>query len=68
MADRLCVRDDPLLGVLVLLTAALGGFAIWSGWMWQGSPPPELVVTTVRGESVTLMGEGAYRYNSVFHG
>jgi hypothetical protein len=68
MADRLCVRDDPLLGMLVLMIAVLGGFAVWSGWMWQGSAPPELVVTTVRGDTVALFGEGAYRYNSVFHG
>ena len=68
MAERLCVRDDPLLATLVLLIAGIGGFAIWSGWMWQGPPPPELVVTTVRGETVALFGEGAYRFNSVFHG
>lgn len=68
MADRLCVRDDPLLATLVLLIAGIGAFSIWSGWTWQGPPPPELVVQTVRGEPVALFGEGAYRFNSVFHG
>lgn len=66
MAERLCVRDDPLLGVLVLLLAGLGGFAVWQGWMWQGAPPPALEVVTARGETVTLFGEGVYRYNPVF--
>lgn len=66
MADRLCVRDDPLLGMLVLLIALLGGFAAWSGWMWQGMPPEVTEVVTVRGETVALFGEGAYRYNPVF--
>lgn len=66
MAERLCVRDDPLLAVLVLLIAGFGGFAAWQGWMWQGPPPPALEVVTVRGETVTLFGEGVYRFNPVF--
>ena len=68
MAERLCVRDDPLLATLVLLIAGIGGFAAWSGWMWQGPPPPELVVQTARGDAVALFAEGAYRYNALFHG
>ena len=67
MAERLCVRDDPLLATLVLVIAGIGGFAAWQGWMWQGSPPPELVITSVRGETVALFGEGVYRHNSVFY-
>jgi hypothetical protein len=67
MAERLCVRDDPLLGVLVLLMAVLGGFAAWSGWMWQGTALEMTQVVTVRGGTVVLMGEGAYRYNPVFN-
>lgn len=66
MAEKLCVRDDPLLAVLVLLIAGFGGFAAWQGWMWQGPPPPSLEVVTVRGEVVTLFGEGVYRFNPVF--
>ena len=66
MAEKLCVRDDPVLGVLVLLIAGIGAFSIWQGWMWQGPPPPALEVVTARGETVTLFGEGAYRFNPVF--
>jgi hypothetical protein len=66
MTERLCVRDDPLLGVLVLAMAGLGGFAAWSGWMWQGAPAAMTEAMTVRGEAVALFGAGAYRYNPVF--
>ncbi len=66
MAERLCVRDDPLLGVLVLIIAGIGGFAAVQGWLWQGPPPPVPEVVTARGETVMLFGEGAYRFNPVF--
>lgn len=67
MAERLCVRDDPLLGVLVLLIAGIGGFAALQGWIWQGAPPPATEVVTARGETVTLFGYGVYRFNPVSH-
>ena len=66
MADRLCLRDDPLLGMIVLVVIGLGGFAIWSGLTWQGAQPPHLEVVTARGETVVLFGQGAYRFNPAF--
>lgn len=66
MAERLCLRDDPVLGMLVLLVIGLGGFAIWSGLTWQGSAPQQLEVLTARGETVSLFGTGAYRLNTEF--
>ena len=67
MAERLCVRDDPTLGALVVLLAVVGGFAIWAGLVWTGEPPPVTEVVTARGETVILHGEGAYRFNDTFH-
>ena len=66
MAERICVRDDPLLGVLVIVLAVLGGFAIWAGLFWQGAAVPLAEVASVRGEAVALDGRGAYRFNPVF--
>ncbi|MGY6411792.1 MAG: hypothetical protein ACXIUV_12325 [Alkalilacustris sp.] len=67
MAERLCVRDDPTLGALVVLLAVVCGFAIWAGLMWAGDPPPVAQMTTPRGETVTLFGDGVYRFNDTFH-
>ena len=66
MAERLCVRDDPTLGALVVLLAVVAGFAIWVGLIWSGNPPPVTEMVTPRGETVTLFGEGVYRFNDVF--
>ncbi|MBK5926066.1 hypothetical protein CCR87_01625 [Rhodobaculum claviforme] len=60
------MRDDPLLGMIVLMVIALGGFAIWSGLTWLGAQPPHLEVVTARGETVLLFGQGAYRLNPEF--
>ena len=67
MADKLCVRDDPLLATLVLVVAGMAGFAAWSGWMWQGTGTEVMEMITPRGDTVALFGEGAYRHNAVFH-
>ena len=67
MAERLCVRDDPTLGAMVVLLSVVAGFAIWAGLLWTGDPPPVNQVITPRGETVTLFGEGAYRHNDPFH-
>ncbi|MGY6632491.1 MAG: hypothetical protein ACXIU8_01930 [Alkalilacustris sp.] len=66
MADRLCLRDDPVLGMIVLVVIGLGGFAIWSGLTWQGASPLHMEVVTARGETVLLFGQGAYRLNPEF--
>lgn len=66
MSERLCLRDDPLLGMIVLMVIALGAFAIWSGLTWQGGQPPHLEVVTARGDTVVLFGAGAYRFNPEF--
>lgn len=66
MAERLCLRDDPTLGALVVLLAVVSGFAIWAGLLWTGDPPPVAQAITPRGETVTLDGFGAYRHNAPF--
>lgn len=66
MAERLCVRDDPTLGAMVVLLAVVGGFAIWAGLIWTGEAPPVTEMVTARGETVTLYGEGVYRFNDTF--
>ncbi len=67
MAERLCVRDDPTLGAMVVLLAVVAGFAIWAGLLWSGDAPPVGQMITPRGETVTLFGEGVYRFNDPFH-
>ena len=66
MADRLCLRDDPVLGMLVLMVIGLAGFAIWSGLTWQGAAPRHVDVLTARGETFEVFGTGAYRLNAEF--
>jgi len=55
-AVRLCYT------VALLATAATA-----TGLLWTGGSAPEQV-TSVRGETVTLFGEGLYRFESVFKG
>lgn len=62
------VRQPFSLLLLLLLIIPLGLAAALAGLLWTGSPPPALEVTSVRGEAVTLYGEGVYRYNSLMLG
>lgn len=57
----------PLLPLLALVIP-LGLAAALAGLVWTGAPPPALVVTSVRGEAVTLYGAGVYRYNPLMLG
>lgn len=52
---------------LCLLIAALAAVATLTGLLWSGGDAPA-TVTTVRGETTQLYGEGLYRYDSVFRG
>lgn len=58
----------PSLSILLLLILFLGLFASLVGLFWAGPPPPALDVTSVRGEVVTLYGQGVYRYNPLMLG
>jgi hypothetical protein len=58
-------RSLPLIALLIL---PLGLFAALAGLFWAGAAPPALEVTSVRGEAVTLYGQGVYRYNSLMLG
>jgi len=62
------VRQPFSLFLLLLLIIPLGLAAALAGLLWTGSPPPALEVTSVRGEAVTLYGEGVYRYNPLMLG
>jgi len=59
---------SPAIPVLALLILALGLFAAFAGLLWNGAPPLAPEVTSVRGEAVTLYGQGVYRYNSLMLG
>lgn len=67
MAERLCLRDDPLLGTLVIVLAVVAGFAVWAGLTWTGQAPEVAQAITPHGATVTLDGQGAYRFNAPVH-
>lgn len=56
------------LSILLLLIVTLGLLSALTGLFWTGAPPPALEVTSVRGEAVTLYGQGVYRYNPLMLG
>lgn len=58
----------PSLSILLFLILLLGLAASLAGLFWTGAPPPALEVTSVRGETVTLYGQGVYRYNPLMLG
>jgi hypothetical protein len=61
------VAPSPTAVRLCYATALLATAATAVGLLWSGGSAPSQV-TSVRGETVTLFGEGLYRYESVFKG
>lgn len=59
---------SPSLLLLIILILPLGLLAALAGLFWTGAPPLALEVTSVRGEVVTLYGQGVYRYNALMPG
>jgi hypothetical protein len=61
------MRWSPAVAGLSALVAALAAISAGAGLFWRDGGAP-FTVTTTRGGSVTLFGDGVYRYDTLFGG